>query len=285
MTQTENIKIDFLGKLDNLFNEIKREVDSRFEYIIRHESLITSCEQLSSKNLTFSNDNEALNKPTGFNAASSLFSSLQNRTGGLFGNSTTTPTGTENVKFSALSGQDSVTKNGVQSTIQTNHQCITAMKNYQRKSLEELRLEDYQANRKFPQTTSGFGTSSGLFGSSVQSASSGFGSSSLFNSSSTAAKPFGCSSFSTTTTKPSTSTSSFGSQTKPVFGTSATIHPFVVFENSSQRPKPSLDLRPSSQSSTGLFGTRRVSYTGNGLFGPLTPPTMTTGGPLGSSTQ
>ncbi|RMZ99940.1 hypothetical protein BpHYR1_007228, partial [Brachionus plicatilis] len=140
-------------------------------------------------------------------------------------------------------------------------------------------------NRKFPQTTSGFGTSSGIFGASVQSASSGFGSSSLFNSSSTAAKPFSCSSFSTTTTTPSTSTSSFGSQTKPVFGTSATIHPFVVFENSSQRPKPSLDLRPSSRFSTGLFGTSRVSYTGNGLFGPPTPPTMTTGGPLGSSNQ
>ncbi|RNA23314.1 nuclear pore complex Nup98-Nup96 isoform X1 [Brachionus plicatilis] len=265
--------------------------------------------------------------PSGFNAASSLFSSSQNRTGALFGNSTTTQptsttgslfgsgsttapsttgfgfgstttttpattqTGTGNVKFSALSGQDSVTKNGVQSTIQTNHQCITAMKEYEGKSLEELRLEDYQANRKFPQTTSGFGTSTGLFGSSAQSTSSGFGSSGLFSSSSTAAKPFGGFGSSTTTTTPSTSTSIFGSQTKPAFGSfgttqpSTTSSPFGAFGTSTQPSTTTTAFGQSTQPSTGLFGTSTAPTTGTSLFGSTTPSTSTTGGLFGSSTQ
>lgn len=33
-------------------------------------------------------------------------------------------------------------------TITTRHQCLTAMEAYKQKSLEEIRLEDYMANRK-----------------------------------------------------------------------------------------------------------------------------------------
>ncbi|RCN27957.1 hypothetical protein ANCCAN_26308 [Ancylostoma caninum] len=56
-------------------------------------------------------------------------------------------------------------KNGSQTTISTKHMCITAMKAYEGKSLEELRIDDYIANRKTPSTTGG-----GLFGSSTQPA-------------------------------------------------------------------------------------------------------------------
>ncbi|XP_042145926.1 nuclear pore complex protein DDB_G0274915-like isoform X2 [Ixodes scapularis] len=52
------------------------------------------------------------------------------------------------IKFRALTGTDTMRKNGVSSTINTSHRCITCMKEYENKSLEELRLEDYAANRK-----------------------------------------------------------------------------------------------------------------------------------------
>ena len=53
------------------------------------------------------------------------------------------------------------TKNNTFQTISTKLQCLSAMKEYINKSMEELRMEDYQANRKFPAagTTSMFGGS------------------------------------------------------------------------------------------------------------------------------
>jgi len=61
------------------------------------------------------------------------------------------------VQFQATTGNDTMMKNGVASPISTRHQCITCMKEYENKSLEELRLEDYQLNRKGPQQGSMFG--------------------------------------------------------------------------------------------------------------------------------
>uniref|UniRef100_H2YRB9 Nuclear pore complex protein Nup98-Nup96 n=1 Tax=Ciona savignyi TaxID=51511 RepID=H2YRB9_CIOSA len=94
--------------------------------------------------------------------------------GGLFG--ATSSHGTT-VKFNPTTGSDTMVKGGVQSSITTKHQCITAMKEYEGKSVEELRVEDYIAGRKGPGTGSTLSqpASSGFnFGQKTTSASTGF---------------------------------------------------------------------------------------------------------------
>ena len=66
-------------------------------------------------------------------------------------------------------------KNQIQTTVPTLHQCITIMSYYEHKSLEDLRFEDYQAKRKFPQQQqSGFGST--LYGSTATTLATGTGS-------------------------------------------------------------------------------------------------------------
>ena len=42
------------------------------------------------------------------------------------------------VKFNAPTGQDTLSKGGTTTTINTRHQCITAMKEYEGKSMEVI---------------------------------------------------------------------------------------------------------------------------------------------------
>lgn len=92
-----------------------------------------------------------------------------------FGTAATSGATGTTVKFQPVTGSDTMMKNGVTSTINTRHMCITVMKEYEAKSLEELRVEDYIANRKGPsQGTSlggfGAGTPQSLFGSTAATA-------------------------------------------------------------------------------------------------------------------
>jgi len=52
-------------------------------------------------------------------------------------------TGTAVVKYQPTLGTDTLMKSGQPNSVNTKQHCITAMKEYEGKSLEELRLEDY----------------------------------------------------------------------------------------------------------------------------------------------
>ena len=68
------------------------------------------------------------------------------------------------VKFEPIKAKDTANKNGVTYNVDTYLYCITGMPQYEQKSLEELRLDDYVAGRK-GSTTAG-GTTGGLFAGS-----------------------------------------------------------------------------------------------------------------------
>ncbi|XP_036603753.1 nuclear pore complex protein Nup98-Nup96 isoform X1 [Trichosurus vulpecula] len=250
----------------------------------------------------FSSPNNAFaqNKPTGFGNFGTSTSS-----GGLFGTTNTTsnpfggtstslfgpssftaaPTGTT-IKFNPPTGTDTMVKAGVSTNISTKHQCITAMKEYESKSLEELRLEDYQANRKGPQNQVGAGATTGLFGSSTATSST----TGLFgNSTTNAGFTYGPNKtvFGTSTTGFGTNTGSlFGQPTQPTtslfskpFGPAATTqNAGFSFGNTNTLGQPNtntMGLFGGTQASSGsLFGTATNTSaatgfgTGTGLFGP-----------------
>lgn len=238
----------------------------------------------------FSQTNNAFGatKPTSFGSFGTSTSS-----GGLFGstNTASNPFGNSNslfggsgftaaaaqqpgttVKFTPPTGSDTMVKAGVTTSINTKHQCITAMKEYENKSLEELRLEDYQAGRKGPsnplQAASGslFGAntatssaSTGLFGASAANNSFSFGQSK---------SSFG------------TSTGGFGATTGGLFGqtpqqpqqpqAASLFKPFGQTTTATQSSGFSFGNTPSmGQASTGtmsLFGNTAAPQTGS-LFG------------------
>lgn len=71
--------------------------------------------------------------------------------------------GTAIAKFQAPLETDTLMKGATITYIQTKQQCITFMEEYREKSLEELRVEDYAANRKTRKSDKG-----GLFGATQQ---------------------------------------------------------------------------------------------------------------------
>ncbi|BES93176.1 Nuclear pore complex protein nup98 [Nesidiocoris tenuis] len=92
-------------------------------------------------------------------SASGLFSSTPG-----FG-ATQPASGGTTIKFALVSGTETMVKNGSSTSISTRHHCITCMKEYENKSLEELRMEDYMAGRKGTQQGA---QSAGMFGASIQ---------------------------------------------------------------------------------------------------------------------
>lgn len=85
-----------------------------------------------------------------------------------FGQSTSTQgAGTSIAKFNPPQESETMQKGSSTSYVQTKQQCVTFMKEYADKSLEELRIEDYTANRKGPQPGSNMfsGQPGGVFGS------------------------------------------------------------------------------------------------------------------------
>lgn len=93
----------------------------------------------------------------GFNANQGSALSTISAGFGTFGNAETSsffwpqannPNGTQIVKFQPRNGTDSIVKKGEIKTINTKQYCITAMKEYEGKSLEELRLEHYSESRE-----------------------------------------------------------------------------------------------------------------------------------------
>jgi nuclear pore complex protein Nup98-Nup96 len=205
-------------------------------------------------------------------------------------------TGTQ-IKFNPPQGQDSVNKNGSSTTINTMHQCITAMKEYEGKSLEELRCEDYQANRRFPTSTSQFGSGGASSIFSTGGTTSGFGgssttstSSSLFGSSTTP-KPSLFGGSSTTTTQPQTSL--FGQSTanqsnRSFFGSSTTTtptaSPFGGFGSQTQQPATTGFGSTQGQTSSlfGGLGGQQQQQTSGGLFGSSATTTPSSGGIFGA---
>uniref|UniRef100_A0A8C9Y0W7 Nuclear pore complex protein Nup98-Nup96 n=1 Tax=Sander lucioperca TaxID=283035 RepID=A0A8C9Y0W7_SANLU len=229
----------------------------------------------------FSQQNNAFgaNKPTSFGSFGTSTSS-----GGLFGstNTTSNPFGGggvaslfgssgftaaqqqpgTTVKFNPPTGSDTMVKAGVTTSINTKHQCITAMKEYENKSLEELRLEDYQAGRKGP-TNPMAAPTGGLFGAATATSSAATG---LFG----AAAP--------------NTNFSFGQNKTPAGGFGATTG--GLFGQQQPPQQASSLFKPFGQAtttqSTGFsFGNTNTMGQANGLFGNT--PAPQTGGLFGAA--
>ncbi|TNN19434.1 Nuclear pore complex protein [Schistosoma japonicum] len=175
-------------------------------------------------------------------------------------------------------------RSGQPSQVNAKHMCITAMKEYQDKSLEELRLEDYSLNRRGPSTPAG-GTS--MFSASSTAKPFQFGSSQMNGTTSIfgqASKPtntlFGtstCVSGSNNMLFGGTATQSAFGQTsqggllglKPQFGTATTPS---IFGSTPASQSTGFSFGQTNQTTSvfgakPLFGTTSATATGTSLFG------------------
>ncbi|XP_072517838.1 nuclear pore complex protein Nup98-Nup96 [Salminus brasiliensis] len=197
--------------------------------------------------------------------------------GSLFGAASFTATqpGTT-IKFNPPTGSDTMVKSGVTTSINTKHQCITAMKEYENKSLEELRLEDYQAGRKGPSNPMAANTAS-LFGASGAAAPST--ATGLFGSSATNTGF----SFGQNKTSFGTSTSGFGATPSSLFSQPQQANSlFKPFGQATTAPNTGFSfgntntMGQPNTSSMGLFGNTAASQAG-GLFGNTANTSTATG--------
>ncbi|RUS87265.1 hypothetical protein EGW08_004945 [Elysia chlorotica] len=213
-------------------------------------------------------------KPGGFSgfgqsaqpAGSGLFGSSAGTTPSLFGQTGATSAfgtgagataaGGTTVAFNPPSGTDTMMKDRIATNINTRHQCITAMKEYEAKSLEELRMEDYASNRKSKQA--GGGTTGGLFGQASSTQTSTGGSGFVFGGGALQTSTTGFGGFGAT----SSATTPFN-QNRPLFGTATTTQSGFGFGSAT-----------GTQQSNSLFGN-----TARPLFGSTasTQPTLTGG--------
>lgn len=192
--------------------------------------------------------------------------------GSAFGGTMGAPVTGTTVKFVAQTATDTMIKNGhTQSTnININLQCITCMREYESKSLEELRMEDYAANRKGPQQAQ---QQTGLFGSTNNTGSFFSNNTSAFGTTTpaTGSNLFGSNTLNNQQNKltfgtPAASTNTlFGQENKPSFFSGATPQA-TGFQN---QPQPSLFgstavSQPASNTGS-LFGSG-LNTNSNNLF-------------------
>ncbi|KAG5889547.1 hypothetical protein JTB14_024955 [Gonioctena quinquepunctata] len=265
------------------------------------------------------------NKPAGFGFGSqatqpSLFgqqpqpqqtsSMFQPSSSSLFGGTTAfggqQSTGTV-IKFNPVTGTDTMMKNGVAQSINTKHHSITCMKEYENKSFEELRCEDYAANRKGPQQQTGFGGTTSFGGPIVSSAPTLFGQPDASKPAFGQTTGFGqtTSSFGQTTgfgvgTQQQPQQQTGGLFSKPATGFGATTStPSMNFGFGSNTPAanpfggnqakpfgsatPSIfgtntaTTQPSAFGTTGVFGQTNTQNTTGTLFGKPAQPTTAFG--------
>lgn len=169
------------------------------------------------------------------------------------------------IKFQPVISTDTFQTNGVTKTFKTKLHCITCMKEYVGKSLEELRWEDYQANRKGPQQQ-GFGATPF---SSVNSSVLGFrplqDNKPVFGHSTSGYNSFGA------TPQASTSKNIFGKSA--AFGTTASTFGFGSNTLSSTSPFPKPNGTPTTQPLL-RTGTQQTLTFAGGMFSQQQSPNL-----------